>query len=507
MPTTLNQTPRTHASTVMNQPTEQAHRNTQSDPTLTSRDPEHTQMRTAMITDTAMETIDPAKVKIQKKPALANNALAKLNTLPDLIASDKPATITICGGGNSAHVLAALLGENPNFTVQIWDVMPEEAKTLVDNLAAQDFMMTATHSDGKVPTRGKVAMVTTQASDAVPQSDMLILAVPAFAHDAYLQKAAPYLHDNMHIGAMVAQGGFDFAACSAIGGAPVIPERLSIFACETLPWACRIADYGHRVEILGTKEDVDISVIPETGRTEIADMFQALVGKARQTEAQSLSEETYPKLHAVSNFLTNTLMNINSVWHPCICYGRFGPEAWDQQTPFDEIPLFYEGVDARAATSLTRVSDEVLQIKAALEAYAPGLDLSGVTHVFDWILRSYPGDIEDASSLQAAITTNKAYKGLKHTMKPVPDQPGKYLPDTRYRYFSEDLPFGLIVTRGIAELAEVPTPHMDAVINWAQTLMGKTYLVDGKLTGQDVQSTRAPQRYGIHSLDQLLSQA
>merc|ERR1739841_45365 len=77
----------------------------------------------------------------------------------------------------------------------------------------------------------------------------------------------------------------------------------------------------------------------------------------------------------------------------------------------------------------------------------------------------------------------------------------KYLPNFRYRYFTEDLPMGLVVTRGIAALAGVKTPHMDDVILWCQEMLGKEYLVDGELKGKDLEYTRAPQRYGFEDLD------
>jgi len=57
------------------------------------------------------------------------------------------------------------------------------------------------------------------------------------------------------------------------------------------------------------------------------------------------------------------------------------------------------------------------------------------------------------------------------------------------------------VTRGIAELAGVPTPHMDDVIMWCQQVMGKEFLVDGKLCGKDLGITRSPQVYGCKDLD------
>ena len=42
------------------------------------------------------------------------------------------------------------------------------------------------------------------------------------------------------------------------------------------------------------------------------------------------------------------------------------------------------------------------------------------------------------------------------------------------------------------------------VLTWAQGIMGKEYLVDGKFTGKDVSSTRAPQKYGLNTVDQVL---
>ena len=64
-------------------------------------------------------------------------------------------------------------------------------------------------------------------------------------------------------------------------------------------------------------------------------------------------------------------------------------------------------------------------------------------------------------------------------------------PDFKNRYFTEDLPCGMIVIRGIAELAGVATPMMDEIILWCQSHMGKEYLKDGKVKGKDVKETRS----------------
>ena len=51
----------------------------------------------------------------------------------------------------------------------------------------------------------------------------------------------------------------------------------------------------------------------------------------------------------------------------------------------------------------------------------------------------------------------------------------------------------------------IPTPVHDQVLAWSQGHMGKEYIVGSQLNGKDLAETRAPQAYGITSLDALLS--
>ena len=139
--------------------------------------------------------------------------------------------------------------------------------------------------------------------------------------------------------------------------------------------------------------------------------------------------------------------------------------------------------------------------KAIMTKY-PDIDLTNVIHIFPFLLKAYPEDIKDKSNLQKADSSNQAYTGLTHAMKDVDG--GKFVPDFGYRYFTEDIPYGLAVLRGISEVVGVPTPLTDKVLAWAQARMGKVYLEDGKIKGKDVASTRAPQRYGFVAIDAML---
>ena len=126
-----------------------------------------------------------------------------------------------------------------------------------------------------------------------------------------------------------------------------------------------------------------------------------------------------------------------------------------------------------------------------------------VVHIHGWLVRRYSHDISDKSTLYKSIQTNAAFQGIKHPVKTTED--GKFLPDFTHRFMTEDVPYGLVVIRGIAEIVEVPTPNIDKVLTWCQEKMGKEYLVNSKLLGKDVDSSRAPQRYGFTSLESILS--
>lgn len=123
-------------------------------------------------------------------------------------------------------------------------------------------------------------------------------------------------------------------------------------------------------------------------------------------------------------------------------------------------------------------------------------------HIYNWYMRCYPQDISDKTNLYTAIQTNAAYQGLKHPVKKTED--GKFLPDFSHRYMTEDIPFGLVVIRGIAEIMGIETPNIDKVLTWSQQQMGKEYLVDKKLQGKDMSTSRAPQSYGFTTIESIL---
>lgn len=385
--------------------------------------------------------------------------------------------VTICGGGNAAHTLAALISARQDYWVNVYTPLNDEVQRWRQGIKAGGGI-TVISQDGVLV--GRPHRVDYDPAAVVPGSRLVLLALPAFAHEIIMRDIAPHLDDGAWVGALPARGGFDWDARRIFGGGE---KSVIVFGLQTLPWACRIREYGREVAILGTKSQVDLAVWPPQHGAEVAALLSDLLGMP---------------VCPTSGFLSLTLAGTGQLVHPGVMYGLF--RDWDG-CPYEDAPLFYQGIDITTAHILQQLSDEVQSLRIRLEERVPALDLSAVLPLYDWLLRSYGNSIGDCSSLLNCFVTNDGYAGLRAPMRPGGNG---LVPDFQTRYLSEDVPYGLVVTRGIAELADLPTPKIDQVIAWSQEVLGKEYLVDGELKGRNVAVSRAPQRYGFRSLDEVL---
>lgn len=386
--------------------------------------------------------------------------------------------VTVCGAGNAAHVLLPVLAATPAVRTTVFAPLAEEAARWSASLGAEE-VVTVTLPDGQV-LAGRPALVTADPAAAAMDADLVLLALPAFAHEPVLRALAPHLPPTAQICAVPARGGFDWMARQVLPG-----HQGALLGLQTLPWACRIRTWGESAEVLGVKTGVDLAGWPP---------------EALAQTAQQLSSLLHVAMQPVASFLALTLANTGQLIHPGIMFGLF--HDWDgRPLGEDQAPLFYGGVDDATAALLQALSDEVQAITAAVQQALPQLDVSSVLPLDVWLRRAYAGQIDDASTLRSAFTSNRAYSGLRAPLRLVEEN--AYVPWFEARYLSEDVPYGLLVTRGIAELAGVATPAIDRVIIWAQQRLGKEYLVNGRVAGRDVAESRAPQRFGIRSVQEL----
>ncbi len=414
--------------------------------------------------------------------------------------------ITVCGGGNGAQTLAPIAAHNLGCPVDIYAPFADEAERLRAGVAAHGGLEVT----GVVQVKAQPRRISANPAEVITGSDVVALVLPAFAHEGALRQIVPFLDEGAWVGAMPARGGFDYCAAQIL--AKHGRDDVGLFGLQTLPWACRIREYGQVVHVLGVKNVVDAASRPAapplsspTPALSAASLTVEGLGGMKGGEQAApfpnkfgtplrplLERMLGVPIGAAANMLALTLANTGQLIHPGIMYDLFAD--WDGK-PFraDDVPLFYQGLSEEGAQTLAGLSDDVQAIRARLE---PALDLSAVRPLKAWLLRSYGDAIADTSSLRSAFVTNRAYAGLKAPVREV--SPGQFAPDFRARYLAEDVPFGLAVSRAIASLAGVETPTMDEVIAWAGAQLGKDYL------GRDAGEARIPQRYGLGSVEQLI---
>jgi len=238
--------------------------------------------------------------------------------------------------------------------------------------------------------------------------------------------------------------------------------------------------------ILGKKRSVGMAAFPHKITYELASFLSRVLDL---------------KIEPLSNMLTLTLANVGQIIHPGIMYGLFrGKERVFYQK--ETVPLFYQGVTKEIAKTLKAMSDEILTLTEKIKTRYKNIDLDHVLGLQDWLIYSYEGSIADKSTLQNCFVTNSAYHGLRAPVKKDNDY---FLPDFQARYLTEDVPYGLVVTKAIAQLAKVKMSIIDEVIVTVSKWMQKEYLIGGHLKGRDIKETRIPQNYGINCIEEITS--
>jgi hypothetical protein len=386
--------------------------------------------------------------------------------------------LAICGSGNAAHALAVVASRGFDGAVD-WLVGSEERADRLRRNVETDGL----RSTGAIEaTASRLRTISADPARVIPDADLVLIVVPAFAHAAVLRRIAPHVGDAAAIGCLPTRGGFEFDAARLV---PKDGRRRRIFGLQTLPWSTRVVTPGAVVNIGAVKAEVVLAALP--------------AGDARGIAAR-LSEILGTRIVAGDGFLNLTLGNPGQFIHPGLMYGHFSTWSGEEYRE-DTIPMFYADATEEMGEVVAGLSADAIAVANAVESLSGGeLRLGDVVPVHEWLQTSYSAVTGDVSTVGTCFRTGP----IQARKAPVVEiAPGRFVPDFTYRYLAEDVPFGLAITRAIGELAGVATPTIDEVIAWAQSAMGKTYLVDMKLTGRDAADLPTPQNHGIASVPEL----
>jgi len=367
--------------------------------------------------------------------------------------------IGICGGGNIAHSLIGLLGSDSSNEIRLLTRKPNEwqKQIRVVNREGQDL-------------QGKLAIVSDDASQVIPECELIILALPSQARESVIKQIAPFVSENTWIGSFPGMGNFEFICHKYL---PLKEKDIRVFASQRVPCIARVSNYGEEVVMTSKKDSMAVATLDPLLVNQIADLL-----------APILDMQIIP----LNNFLEVTLSTSNPILHPARMYALFKDfkegEAWTNN------PTFYESWDMESSEVLIKMDKEVHSLISKIP-----FDLSGIKP----LLEHY--DSTNAEELTHKLNSIQAFKGL---LSPMKETNKGFVPDLESRYFIEDISYGLILIKDIAELFSVSTPTIDSVIYWTQNLLKKDYLNDGELKGKDCQDLLLHQSFSVSKIDEFL---
>ncbi|TFF93129.1 MAG: NADP transhydrogenase subunit alpha, partial [Promethearchaeota archaeon] len=269
---------------------------------------------------------------------------------------------------------------------------------------------------------------------AVKGAEVILIVVPAFAHRQVAQSIAPYLREGQII---ILNPGRTFGAVEVLKTIEETRHIRSLFVGEvqTLPFTARELE-KHKVQIIKIKDSVNFSVYPIKHLNHVYDMIKGI----------------YPQLNPIYNYLEVTLNNIGMILHPAL--SLFNASAIEFARQFE---FYREGATPQVCKVLENIQFELNEIFKTL-----GIKQFRFN---DWVEQVY-GVIN--RSIYSAIHEIKAYRDL-------------YAPEKLInRYFTEDVPTGLVPISSLATFLNVQTPTIDSIIHLSNILCGCNFSEKGR---------------------------
>jgi len=277
---------------------------------------------------------------------------------------------------------------------------------------------------GIVEGSGELTLVSSEIVPVLSNADVVVVAVPAYAHMEIATMCAPHLRGHQIVVLTPGRtgGALEFArTLQRAGGKEVV-----IAETQTILHTCRSVEEA-TVSILAVKRQVRTAALPAAHTSTVLEMLQPV----------------FPEFVAANDVLETSLGNVGAILHPCPTLLNAG---WIE-TLRTSFLHYYEGITPSIAAFLERLDRERLDVAQALGVSVPT--------VREWLFEVYGSE---GKSLFDAIQATGAYRDI-------------YAPQALvHRYIFEDVPTGLVPLASIGSAVGVNTPAVDLVINLASEL-------------------------------------
>ncbi len=284
-------------------------------------------------------------------------------------------------------------------------------------------------SKGEIKGYFPLNIITQRLDYALKKADVILVVTPASAHKDIAQKIAHFLTKDQII---LLNPGRTFGA---IEFSQTIKEEIGsfpVFVAETqtlLFTSRQLKKNG--VQILKIKDSVQFSAYPEKYTFFVYDTLH----------------EIFPQLVPVDDYLEMTLNNIGMLLHPTLSVLNSGIIDIGK-----EFKFYSEGATKRTCEVLERIQIEINKI----------MHILGLKQInfCKWAKNSYG---VSGKCMYDVIQEIIAYKDIIVPKRLVT------------RYFTEDVPTGLVTISSLAEFLGINTPIIDSIINLSSILCGMDF--------------------------------
>lgn len=364
--------------------------------------------------------------------------------------------ICVIGGGNVGTLISAqLTGRKNSVTLYTRDV----------NKWSNEITVYDGDTDSII--KEKIYKITDNLEEAVKDVEFIIVTIPSFAQKDLINKLVKLGLKNTILCFYPGTGGGELL-CEKL-----VKNNVTICGVQRICSVARLIEYGKSVKTVGKRRMIFIGCIPYNNGEKIRSIFEKLF---------DIETELLP------NYLNVTLTPSNPILHPSRLYVIF--KNYVLGNSYKHIPLFYEDWDNESSELLIKCDEELHRIIDKLN----NVDLSKVRP----LLEHYESN--NKTELTNKIRSIVGFKGIK---TPYIKKDDKYFPDLKSRYFTADIPYGLLIIKDFALITKTKTPNIDKILFWYQKIVNKKYLTDEDNLGEDSYYVNLPSNYGIDSINKI----
>ena len=335
--------------------------------------------------------------------------------------------VTVIGCGNGGMALAGLIASK-GYLVNIFEgIQPTEA-----------FLQLQKEKEitikGDIQARGTINEVTTDISVALAQSDIILIVVPAYAHESVFEKLIPHLRDGHKV--VIILGNFGTFKLRKMMQQYGINKKITVSELASLPFACRKITYN-TVEVYKCKTKMKIASYPVHKNNEMLILMNTIM------------DIFFPG----QNVLELSLDNFNCVLHPLPVLLNVGCI----EKNHEKFRHYIDGISPAISELIHRMDEERLEIRRSY-----GLKLLPVLDRF----KMYYGENSSADVYEYINSAQSPYKNL-------------YGQKITSRYLTEDIPYLVVPSMRLGGNLGVKSPIMAICIKLASTLHRTDYMSAG----------------------------